>query len=51
MKLPNEEIGTGYGVRWQTQSIEYFRELARLTGFKVIRESYKEEVFHLELQK
>lgn len=51
VKLPNEEVGTGYGVRWQTQSIEYFRELARLTGFKVIGESYKEEVFHLELQK
>jgi ubiquinone/menaquinone biosynthesis C-methylase UbiE len=51
VKLPNEEVGTGYGARWQTQSIEHFRELARLTGFKITSELCKEEIFHLELQK
>lgn len=51
VKLPNEELETGYGVRWQTQSIEYFRELAELTGFKVTGESSKNEIFHLEIQK
>lgn len=51
VKLLNEEVETGYGVRWQTQSIEYFRELARLTGFKITSELSKEEIFHLELQK
>jgi ubiquinone/menaquinone biosynthesis C-methylase UbiE len=51
VKLPNEEVGTGYGARWQTQSIEHFRELAQLTGFKITSELCKEEIFHLELQK
>ena len=27
VKLPNEEVETGYGVRWQTQSLEYFKEM------------------------
>ncbi len=51
VRLPNEEVETGYGVRWQTQSIEYFRELATVTGFKITSELCKEEIFHLELQK
>jgi ubiquinone/menaquinone biosynthesis C-methylase UbiE len=51
VKLPNEEVETGYGVRWQTQSIEYFREMAKLTGFKATRESSKNEIFHIEIQK
>jgi len=51
VKLPNEEVETGYGVRWQTQSLEYFRELARLTGFKVTRDFGKSEIVHLEMQK
>jgi ubiquinone/menaquinone biosynthesis C-methylase UbiE len=51
VKLLNEEVKTGYGVRWRTQSLEYFREMAKLTGFKVNRESSNNEIFHLELQK
>jgi ubiquinone/menaquinone biosynthesis C-methylase UbiE len=51
VKLPNEEVETGYGVRWQAQSLEYFREMARLTGFKVTRELSKNGIFHLEMQK
>jgi ubiquinone/menaquinone biosynthesis C-methylase UbiE len=51
VKLPSEEVETGYGVRWQPQSIEYFRKLARLTGFKVIGASSENEIFHLEMQK
>jgi ubiquinone/menaquinone biosynthesis C-methylase UbiE len=51
VKLPNEEVKTGYGVRWHTQSLEYFREMAKLIGFKVSRESSKNRIFHLELQK
>jgi ubiquinone/menaquinone biosynthesis C-methylase UbiE len=51
VKLPHGEVKTGYGVKWQTQSLEYFREIAKLTGFKLIRESSKNEIFHLELQK
>jgi hypothetical protein len=44
-------LETGYGVRWQTQGVEYFRELAELTGFKVTDESGKNEIFHLEIQR
>jgi ubiquinone/menaquinone biosynthesis C-methylase UbiE len=51
VKLPNEEVETGYGVRWQTQSLAHFRELARLTGFKVTKELCKNEIFHLEMRK
>jgi ubiquinone/menaquinone biosynthesis C-methylase UbiE len=51
VKLPNEEVKTGYGVRWQTQSLKYFREMAKLIGFKVSRESSSNGIFHLELQK
>ena len=51
VKLPNEEVETGYGVRWQTQSLEYFKEMARLTGFKVTRELCKNEIFYLEMRK
>lgn len=51
VKLPDKEVETGYGARWQAQSLEYFRELAELTGFKVARESSKNETFHLEVQK
>ena len=51
VKLPNEEVQAGYGVRWQTQSLEYFKEMARRTGFKVTRELSKDEIFYLEMQK
>jgi len=51
VKLPNEEVGTAYGVRWQAQSLEHFKEMARLTGFKVTKESSKNEIFHLEMEK
>ncbi len=51
VRLPNDEVNTGYGVRWQAQSLEYFREMAMLTGFKVIKESNKGETFYLEMRK
>jgi ubiquinone/menaquinone biosynthesis C-methylase UbiE len=51
VKLPNEEVETRYGVSWQTQSLEHFRELARLIGFRVNSELCKNEIFHLEMQK
>jgi ubiquinone/menaquinone biosynthesis C-methylase UbiE len=51
VKLPNEEVETGYGVRWQAQSPEYFKEMARLTGFKVTRELCKNGILYLEMQK
>jgi ubiquinone/menaquinone biosynthesis C-methylase UbiE len=51
VRLPNEEVKTGYGVRCQAQSLEYFRELARSTGFEVVKESHKDETFYLEMRK
>ena len=35
VRLPNEEIETGYGVKWETEGIEHFKELARKTKFKI----------------
>ena len=51
VKLPDEEVGTAYGVRWQAQSLEHFKEMARLAGFKVTKESSKNEIFHLQMEK
>ena len=51
VKLPNDEVGTAYGAGWQAQSPECFKEMARLTGFKVTKESSKNEIFHLEMEK
>jgi len=49
--LPNEEIEAGYGVKWQRQNVEHFKELAQKTKFKIISEWSKGEIFHLEMAK
>jgi len=52
VRLPNEEIETGYGTKWdKVQNIEYFKELAQKTKFKVTNEWIKGEIFFLEMQK
>ena len=51
VRLPNEEIEAGYGVRWKLQNIEYFKELAQKTKFKIISEWSKGEIFYLEMSK
>jgi SAM-dependent methyltransferase len=51
VQLPNEEIETGYGVKWHTQNIEYFKELAQKTNFKIVNEWSKGEIFCLEMSK
>ncbi len=51
VRLPNEEIEAGYGVRWKLQNIEYFKELAQKTKFKIISEWSKGELFYLEMSK
>ena len=51
VRLPNEEIEAGYGVKWQAQDIDYFKELAEKTKFKVISEWSKGEIFYLEMAK
>lgn len=51
VKLPSEEVETGYGVKWQTEDIEHFKELARKTKFKIVKEWSKDDIFHLEMVK
>ncbi len=50
--LKNKEIITGYGTRWnKEQEINYFFDLVKEIGFKVINQKGKEEYFFLRLQK
>ncbi len=51
VRLPNEQTEAGYGVKWQTQNIEHFKELGRRTNFKITSEWSKDEVFYLEMSK
>lgn len=51
VKLPTGEVEAGYGVEWQPQNIEYFKEVAWKTNFKIINEWQKGEIFYLELSK
>lgn len=52
IKLPNEEVETGYGTIWdKTQDVEYFRQLALKAGFKVTDAWCKNDVFFLEMIK
>lgn len=52
IRLPNEEIDTGYGVKWnKVQNIEYYKELARKTKFKIKNEWSEGDIFYLELSK
>jgi len=50
-RLPNEEAEAGYGVKWQAQDVEYFKELAQKTRFEVITEWSQGEIFYLEMSK
>ena len=51
VRLPNEETEAGYGVKWHTQNIQSFKELAQKTKFKIINEWSKGEIFYLEMSK
>lgn len=49
VRLPNKEIEAGYGVKWHTQDMEYFKDIAQKARFKVITEWSKGEIFYLEM--
>lgn len=51
IKLPNEEIETGYGSRWQVQDVGHFRELAKQTEFQVLNSRSQDNIFYLEMLK
>jgi len=51
IRLLNEEVETGYGSKWHPQHIEYFKQLAQKTKFKIVNEWSKGEIFYLEMSK
>ena len=51
VKLPDEVVETGYGVKWQIQDLEYYKELAQQARFKVVGGWSNEEIFYLEMIK
>jgi ubiquinone/menaquinone biosynthesis C-methylase UbiE len=53
VKLPKKVISTGYGVRWpeEPHDLAYYKRLALAAGFKLTKESAKDQWFYLEMQK
>ena len=53
VKLPNEEIATGYGVSWpeEEQDLSYYVKLAEDAGFHVVAQRENDRVLFLQLQK
>ncbi|MGD8545913.1 MAG: class I SAM-dependent methyltransferase [Candidatus Bathyarchaeota archaeon] len=51
VQLPDETVETAYGVKWQTQDVNHFKELAEEHKFKVVDEWNKGEILHLKMLK
>jgi SAM-dependent methyltransferase len=53
VKLPNQVISTGYGVKWpdEPHDLAYYKRLALAAGFKPTEESAQGQWFYLEMQK
>jgi ubiquinone/menaquinone biosynthesis C-methylase UbiE len=53
IKLPQEEVQTGYGVHWQgrEQSITDYTQLAQQKGFTVKSQQPQDQMFYLKLVK
>lgn len=51
VQLPDETVETAYGVRWQFQDINHFKEVAEEHKFKVVDEWSEGETFHLKMLK
>ncbi len=53
IKLPNEEVQTGYGVRWEgrEQTLDDYIQLAKQTGLKVLSKKTKDQTFYIEFEK
>ncbi len=53
VKLPNQEISTGYGTLWpdQKQDLTYYLQLAKKVGFDVITQQENGRVLFLQLRK
>jgi hypothetical protein len=53
VKLPEQEIRTGYGVAFpsQAQDLAYYKRLALASGFELIAEHAQEDWFHVVFRK
>lgn len=51
IRLPEEQIETAYGVKYQQQNTEHFRVLAQEAGFKIVGEWREFEVLFLSMVK
>ena len=52
MRFKDKTLEEGYGVKWdKTQDMNHFKKLAKETGFDVIKEWQRDEIFHLEMIK
>jgi len=53
IRLPDEEINTGYGVRLpeEDQNLAYYARLAEKAGFQVLEKKEAKKSFYLELKK
>jgi len=49
--MPDAEVETLYGVKWDEQNLIYFKELATRIGFNVVSEYIADSTFFLELIK
>ncbi len=53
VKLPDNEINTGYGTKWPKTNLNqaYYLQLAQKTGFEVVSKEKNGQWFYIELQK
>jgi hypothetical protein len=53
IKLPKEEIDTGYGAHWPASGrvTDHYAELARSVGFKVVELQKQDQWFLMRLEK
>ena len=51
VELPTENVEAGYGVLWQMQNIDYFKDLAEKSSFNIVDEWMKGDILYLELRK
>jgi ubiquinone/menaquinone biosynthesis C-methylase UbiE len=52
VKIPDKIIETGYGNRWNKElDIEYFSDLAKSTGFRIIEKKEEDKTFYLRFSK
>jgi ubiquinone/menaquinone biosynthesis C-methylase UbiE len=52
VQIKDKKIQTGYGTHWnKTQNIDYFLELTKTIGFKVIEQKVKDQILFIRLKK